>query len=118
MPGAINLPLPGVWRFAPDFDHHRKVAALVRYEVHAIDHMTSRGGSRVSAYCQICQLTDIICNIMRQTGEVRGPTGPDSVRPPFPAWVGWPWPLGSSVAWPGTRYALFTFKMESRRPWP
>ena len=49
MPGPINFPLPGARRLAPDFNHHRKVAALVRYEVHATEYNADCAGLGVNA---------------------------------------------------------------------
>src|SRR6476660_4898428 len=96
MPGAINFPLPGARRLAPDFNHHRKVAALVRYEVHAGEYNAERGGQRVNAYCQACQLTAVFSFAINRRGSVAR-TGFGS--PPF--WFGVtatprPWPHISS----------------------
>src|SRR5215471_16264089 len=48
MAGAINLPLPGIRRLAPAFNHYRKVAALVQYEVHATEYNADCAGLGVN----------------------------------------------------------------------
>src|SRR5271154_6811871 len=87
MPGAINLPPPGVRRLAPAFNHHRKIGLLVQYEVHATEYKTKWVGSRVNAYCQTCQLTGVLSFAHNTDGEVWGRPGPG--WPLFRVWVGW-----------------------------
>src|SRR6516162_5617141 len=121
MPGPINFPLPGARRLTPDFNHHRKVAALVRYEVHGTEYKAKGPGPRVNAYCQACQLTKVFFYAINRRGSV-GQPGPDLVRPTF--WFGVsatppPWPHVSSPCGQGPLLKCPCHsRMERTRPWP
>src|SRR5580704_8597435 len=68
MPGTVNLPPPGIRRLGPAFNHHREIGLLVMYEVHAVEYKTTRNGSRINPYCQICQLTEVSSPLYKRRG--------------------------------------------------
>src|ERR1700675_4162620 len=85
MPGAINLPSPGVWRPAPAFNHHRKIGPLVQCEVHAPEYKSNPAGSRVNAILSNLSAHRCLSLAYNTDEEVRGRSGLG--WPLFPVWV-------------------------------